>query len=73
MNGAWLPDGRVTGAPSTVALNAAGAPAITVTGPVAAMAWDWPDWSVVVKSTAPVAVSVTSTQHSPVVAATVSA
>ena len=28
-----------------------GAPAITVTGPVAAMAWDWPDWSVVVKST----------------------
>ncbi len=51
-----------------MAVNTAGAPAITVTGPVAAMAWDWPDCNVVVKSTAPVAVLVTSTQHSPVVA-----
>ena len=52
-----------------MAANTPGAPAITVTGPVAAMVWDWPDCSVVVKSTAPVAVLVTSTQHSPVVAA----
>ena len=68
MNGAWLPGGSVTGEPFTVAVNTAGAPAITVTGPVAAMAWDWPDSNVVVKSTAPVAVLVTSTQHSPEVA-----
>ena len=71
MNGAWLPGGSVTGAPFTVAVNTAGAPAITVTGPVAAMAWDWPDSKVVVKSTPPVAVLVTSTQHSPEVAPTV--
>ena len=36
------------------------------------MAWDWPDWSVIVKSTAPDVVLLTSTQHSPVVAAIVS-
>ena len=72
VNGAWLPGGSVTGDPLTVAANAPGAPAITVTGPVAATAWDWPGRSVAVKSTAPVAVLVASTQHSPVVAATVS-
>ncbi len=65
VNGAWLPGGRVTGAPLTVAAKAPGAPAITVTGPVAGMACDWPEKSVVVKSTEPVAVSVASTQHSP--------
>ena len=42
VNGAWLPGGNVTAAPLTVAANAPGAPAITVTGPLAAMAWDWP-------------------------------
>ena len=68
VNGAWLPGGNVTGEPFTVAVNTAGAPAITVTGPVAAMTWDWPDSNVVVKSTAPVAVLVASTQHSPEVA-----
>ena len=61
----------MTGEPLTVAVNTAGAPAITVTGPVAAMACDWPTSSVAVKSTAPVAVLVASTQHSPVVAARV--
>ena len=55
--------------PSTVAENAAGAPAITVTGPVAAMVCDCPENSVAVKSTEPVAVFVASIQHSPVVAA----
>ena len=44
---------------------------MTVTGTVAAMACDWPARSVVVNSTEPVAVSVASTQHSPVVAARV--
>ena len=62
----------MTAVPSTVAANAPGAPAMTVTGPVAAIVWDWPDCNVVVKSTAPVAVLVTSTQHSAVVAATFS-
>ena len=69
VNGAWYPVGSVTADPSTVAAKAAGAPAITVTGPVAEMACDWPAKSVPVKSTAPVAVFVASTQHSPVVAA----
>ena len=68
VKGAWLPTGSVTGEPFTVAVNTAGAPAITVTGPVAAMTWDWPDSNVVVKSTAPVAGLVASTQHSPEVA-----
>ena len=72
VKGAWNPGGSVTAAPSTVAEKAAGAPAITVTGPVAAMACDWPAKSVPVKSTAPVAVFVASTQHSPVVAASAS-
>ena len=52
-----------------MAEKAAGAPAITVTGPVAAMVCDWPENSVPVKSTEPVAVSVASTQHSAPVAA----
>jgi hypothetical protein len=71
VNGAWLPGGSVTGEPLTVAVNTPGAPAITVSGPVAAMAWDWPDSNVVVKSTVPVAVLETSTQQSPEVAAMV--
>jgi hypothetical protein len=52
-----------------VAEKAAGAPAITVTGPVAAMVCDCPENSIAVNSTDPVAVFVASTQHSPVVAA----
>ncbi len=51
-----------------MAVNAPGAPAITVTGPVAAMVCDWPASRVVVKSTEPFAGLVTSTQHSPMVA-----
>jgi hypothetical protein len=69
VNGAWLPGGSCNGEPLTVAVKTAGAPAMTETGPLATMTWDWPENNVAVKSTAPVAVSVTSTQHSPVVAA----
>ncbi len=68
VKGAWNPAGNDTVAPLTVAAKAAGAPAITVTGPVAATVCDWPEKSVAVKSTKPVAVSVASTQHAPVVA-----
>ena len=63
-----MPRGSATAAPSTVAEKAAGAPAMTVTGPVAETVWDWPENSVAVKRTEPVAF-VASTQHSPVVAA----
>jgi hypothetical protein len=40
VNGAWLPGGSVTAAPLTVAAKAPGAPAITVTGPVAGTVCD---------------------------------
>jgi hypothetical protein len=67
VNGAWKPSGKVTGDPFTVAENALGAPAITVTGPVADTVCDWPAKSVPEKRTVP-ELSVAWTQHSPFVA-----
>jgi hypothetical protein len=65
VKGAWKPDGNVTGWPLIVAANAAGAPAITTTGPVAYTMWDCPANKVPVKRTVRVAGSSASTQHSP--------
>jgi hypothetical protein len=68
VNGAWNPKGSCTATPLTVAANAAGAPATTVTGPVAATVCDSPAVSTPVKSTAPVDEFVVETQQSPDVA-----
>jgi hypothetical protein len=69
VNGVTEPGGtgNVTGAPLTVAANTLGAPAMTVTGPVAGTVCDWPAWRSPVNNTVPEA-SVAWTQHSPLVA-----
>src|ERR1700734_4202517 len=46
VNGAWLPGGSCNGEPLTLAVKTAGAPAMTETGPLAAMVWDWPEKTV---------------------------
>jgi hypothetical protein len=53
VNGAWKPEGNETGDPFTVAENALGAPAMTVTGPVADTVCDWPEKRTPVNSTVP--------------------
>jgi hypothetical protein len=68
VKGAWNPKGNWAATPSTVAANAAGAPATTVTGPVAEMVCDCPAVSTPVKSTSPVEVFVAETQQLPDVA-----
>ena len=71
LKGDWAPGGSVTGAPSTVAANEPGAPATTVSGPVAAMVCDCPAERTLEKSTLPPG-AVAWTQHSPLVAARLS-
>jgi hypothetical protein len=68
VNGAWNPKGNCTATPFTVAAKAGGAPATTLTGPVAATVCDWPADRTPVKSTSPVDVFVAETQQSPEVA-----
>ena len=53
VKGAWKPDGNATGCPLIVAANAAGAPAITTTGPLAVTMCDCPENSVPLKRIGP--------------------
>ena len=72
MKGAWYPKGSATDTPFTVAAKAAGAPAMTVTGPVAVTVCDWPGVSTPLKRVEPVLASVAEIQHSPVFAVSAS-
>ncbi len=68
VKGAWNPNGSWTATPLIVAAKAAGAPATTVTGPLAVTMCDWPEVSTPVNSTVPLLASVAEIQHSPVFA-----
>ena len=68
VNGAWNPKGNCTATPLTVAAKSAGAPATTVTGPVAETVCDWPAVRIPVNNTALLESLVAETQQSPDVA-----
>jgi len=70
VSGAWAPEGKTTGAPSSVRATTLGAPRRTVTSPCADIDCCVPGARVCANVVAPLATSRISTQQLPVVAET---